>query len=385
MKHLILFSIRRKLFNKIMLLMMSVVFFVIGGLFFMDVLVKSLFSKLLQPINIHMPIVMEAYFDAEQENFKLTSADVANIIITENKGSYVVEVDERVNDQHVVQLQAWIMQFHRIHEAEIISREIMNIVDYLTAPSIEIVHLQTPASDQGFILITTIYFFMLGFSSTVANEVVSEKTSNMLEMMLTSISHKEHYASKLLIGWIGVLVQACVWLCIFILWFLVRFVGDQGAGLFQFLYRFNLMTKLHVTFFDFFIALNITNKQVLLISLSIIFLILGILLVQLILLLVSIKIENIEEASSVQAPFYLLMLGLYYGTLLINNVHHMQHGAGRVLSFVPGFSMLLMPLRLLYYTIHPLEIGISLVISLGFLIGFYRFGLAYYKRFITIK
>ncbi|NLA78345.1 MAG: hypothetical protein GX845_02185 [Erysipelothrix sp.] len=290
MKHLIQFSIRRKLFNKIMIMMMSVVFFVIGGLFFMDVLVKSLFSKLLQPINIHMPIVMEAYFDTEQENFKLTSADVANIIITENKGSYVVEVDERVNDQHVVQLQAWIMQFHRIHEAEIISREIMNIVDYLTAPSIEIVHLQTPASDQGFILITTIYFFMLGFSSTVANEVVSEKTSNMLEMMLTSISHKEHYASKLLIGWIGVLVQACVWLSIVIFWFLVRSVVDQGAGLFQFLYRFNLMTKLHVTFFDFFIAFNITNKQVLLISLSIIFLILGILLVQLILLLVSIKI-----------------------------------------------------------------------------------------------
>ncbi|MEG0736354.1 MAG: ABC transporter permease, partial [Longicatena sp.] len=58
-----------------------------------------------------------------------------------------------------------------------------------------------------FMVITGIYFMMISFATTVANEVVYEKATKTLELILTSVSAKVHFISKMIVGWLVVFVQ----------------------------------------------------------------------------------------------------------------------------------------------------------------------------------
>lgn len=383
MKTLILFSLKRKLFNNVMILMMVLVFFVVGGIFFVDKAIDVFFPNLFAQTNVFVFDEMKAYLDLEDTKFVVSEEKDANIHVRRNNKIYEIEVDQSISENDVLIVQSWIKQFHQLHESQFISQEISETIDYLMMPTIDIKKTKYTNTEQGFIIITMIYFLMLGFSSTVANEVVSEKTTNMLEMMLTSVSYKEHYIAKLLIGWITLFSQLIIWLTVFIGWFVVRLIYDQGIGLYNVLFRLQILKTNYSSFFDHFSSLSLSMDTFAVIFLSVVFLIIGILFVQLLLLLVSINIENIEESASVQAPFYLLMLGLYYGTLAINSYQHMQLGLGKILSFLPGFSMLLVPIRLLYYDMNYIEIIVSFIISISFLLFGYMKGFIYYKQSIT--
>ncbi len=383
MKTLILFSLKRKLFNNVMILMMALVFIVVGGVFFADKVIDVVFPNLFTQTKVFVFDEMKGYLDLENTKFVISEERDANISIRRNNGMYEIEMDQSINENDVLIAQSWVKQFHQMYESQFITQEISETIDYLLLPTIDIKEMTYNNTEQGFIIITMIYFLMLGFSSTVANEVVSEKTSNMLEMMLTSVSYKEHYITKLLIGWITLVSQFVIWLIVCVGWFSVRFIYDQGYGLYDVLYRVKIMSTKYSSFIDHISSLSLSMNTLAVVLLSIIFLVIGILFVQLLLLLVSITIENIEESASVQAPFYLLMLVLYYGTLALNSYQHMQLGIGKVLSFLPGFSMLLVPIRLLYYDVNYLEIIISLIISVLFLWLGYMKGFVYYKRTIT--
>lgn len=380
MKALLEFSLHRKLFNSTMVFLMGIVFVVVGLGMYADYVVELVFPNLFNQTTVFMPEEMASHFEFEDTKYKVTNKESANIIISTSEGRYKVSADQSTNQQDVQTAKSWIEHYHRVSSYPFISQEIVEQVDTLLFPEIDIDMKSVSNNEGGFLIITMIYFLMLGFSSTVANEVVSEKTSNMLEMMLTSISYKDHYIAKLLLGWLTILTQAIVWVSVVAFWILTRLVFDQGEGLYTLLYRLRFFDQQYLSFIDHIQSLSISFSDVGFIGLSIIFLVVGILLVQLILLLVSIKIENIEESASVQAPFYLIMLGLYYGILAINSYNHMQLGIGKILSYVPGFSMLLMPIRILFYEVNTIEVMISLTLSSMFLFVSYRFGLDYYKH-----
>lgn len=380
MKALLTFSLNRKLFNSTMVFLMVVVFLIVGVGMYSDYVVDLIFPSLFKQTTVSMPVEMASHFEFEDTKYETTNKGKANIIVTYNEDGYSVVADETTSAKDVQIAQSWVEHYHRITSYEFIPQEIVTEVDGILFPTIHVDTNSVSNNGGGFVVITMIYFLMLGFSSTVANEVVSEKTSNMLEMMLTSISYKEHYIAKLLLGWLTILTQAIVWMSVVSFWLITRIIFDQGAGLYTLLYRLKVIDKQYISFIDHIQSLTLSLTDVGYLLISVLFLMLGILLVQLILLLVSIKIENIEESASVQAPFYLIMLGLYYGILAINNYSHMQLGIGKLLSFIPGFSMLLMPIRILFYEVSIVEVGISLIFSSIVLVGAYQLGLKYYKR-----
>jgi ABC-2 type transport system permease protein len=363
-----------------MVFLIIIVFLIVGVGMYADYAIELVFPNLFSQTIVSMPQEMESYFEFEDTKYEVNRSSKANLTITEDSEGYTITADQTTNEQDIVIAKSWIEHYHRISQYSLISQEIVEEVDGLIFPNIIVDNHSVSTNEGGFILITMIYFLMLGFSSTVANEVVSEKTSNMLEMMLTSISYKEHYITKLLLGWLTILVQVIVWASVFTFWTLTRFLFDQGKGLYAMLYRLKVISKQYSSFIDHIQSLSFSLNGIVYIVLSVLFLMIGILMVQLILLLVSIKIENVEESASVQAPFYLIMLGLYYGILAINNYSHMQLGIGKILSFVPGFSMLLMPIRILFYEVNKLEILISLLFSGAILIVAYQLGLQYYRR-----
>ena len=112
----------------------------------------------------------------------------------------------------------------------------------------------------------------------------------------------------------------------------------------------------------------------------ILFLALGILLVQLIMVIVSSFVSSVEEAGNLQAPFYLVLLGIYYLVMAINNPYDLNEGIGFYLSFVPLINMLLMPCRLLISDVPIIQLFASIGCSLLFVAYVLYKGIPVYER-----
>ena len=92
------------------------------------------------------------------------------------------------------------------------------------------------------------------------------------------------------------------------------------------------------------------------------------------LVLLTTSVQTIEEAGSIQSPFYIVLLVLYYVCMFLNNPESMTNGLGYLFSFVPVLSMIFMPSRLLIYAPGTLEVIVSFVCSLMALIVLIKWG-----------
>ena len=110
------------------------------------------------------------------------------------------------------------------------------------------------------------------------------------------------------------------------------------------------------------------------------FLLIGMLFLQMILVVISSFISSIEAASSIQAPFYMILIAVYYLTLSLNNPEQMANGLGYYLSFLPFFSMLMMPCRLLLTTVTIPEFLLALGFALSALAAVLHYGGAIYQK-----
>ena len=386
MKSLILFSLKRKLVNKTNLFLFGLLLLVIGGLFFGDWVTDTFFQAQLAPKQVVMPEHLTPYlnesFFNHYENIKDRSQ--ANIVIDYNHQTYEIIIDESISQTQLQHVVYTLTTIHQFREILLLPDDLIGTIDQLLHPKIIIEQAQQSTQETGFILITMVYFMMLGFSSTVANEVVSEKTSNVLEMMLTSITYKQHFISKIIIGWVSVLQQAIAIFLISCFWMLIRNGVDQGRGLYLLLVRIGWLEVPYFSFYEHLATIKIDLHQWLIILWLLLLLFFGIFLVQLLLLLISINIKNIEEASSLQAPFYLLLLGVYYMTLYLNTPIVMNKGLGVWFSFTPFLSMLFMPLRILYYQVSTMEVWLAILIAGLTLWIAYEIGFRYYKRYLFL-
>ena len=231
-----------------------------------------------------------------------------------------------------------------------------------------------------FMIITSIYFMMLSYSSVIANEVVYEKTSKILELILTSVSAKTHFISKMLIGWLTIMIQTLLTGGIIALWILTRNSYDGGFGLLAFGNRLGIIPMKLLSFSELLSYLKIDGQIISASMIALVFLVLGILFLQMIMVIVSSFVTSIEESSNVQAPCYLILLVIYYFTLFVNNPYQMSEGIGYVLSFVPFFSMLFMPCRLLIQNVSAYEIVMALFMAIAAIIFILDFGLYFYKQ-----
>ena len=89
-----------------------------------------------------------------------------------------------------------------------------------------------------FVFVTGIYFMMISFVSTVASEVVHEKATKTLELILTSVDAKIHFIAKVLVGWFVILIQSILTLSYLIFALCIRNIYDQGTGLVNFAKKF---------------------------------------------------------------------------------------------------------------------------------------------------
>ncbi|MEA5026852.1 MAG: ABC transporter permease [Erysipelotrichaceae bacterium] len=395
MKHLIKFSLVRRFNNRSTIILNLLMIMLVGGVFFADKILLLINPDFLKPITIFLdaplyeqladfPEDITLYYLEEDQGEKINKNEF-RLSFSEAKG-WVVTSQYAIDDLTSQKIDYLVRQFQQNNWAADKDPQLLNDLQEVMNPQIsnEVIS-SAPEIDSAkqnllFMVITSIYFMMLGFSSVIANEVVYEKTSKILELILTSVSARTHFISKMLIGWLTISIQAVLTGLILAGWFMIRQHFDRGTGLLTFFAQLKVLPFEALTFKELFVMLNIDRRILFSFLIVIAFLLMGILFLQMIMVIVSSFVISIEESSNVQAPCYLILLAIYYFTLSVNTPYQMSEGIGYYLSFVPFFSMLFMPCRLLIQSVPAYELFISLFTALLAIILTVDFGCHFYKQ-----
>ena len=371
MRTLLKFALKRRFFNKLSLSLQALFIFVVFGLLYVDKLSAWIGLDLHQPYQVAFSSDMDRdKIDVDlwaNQGFELVK-DKADILIELNEEGYAVK---GVNDVILKQRIQAILLIQ--HKQNILKTSQENVHAWLEEYENIHVHFEEIEVEQtsfkaqlALVFLTGLYFMLLNFIAVNSGEIIMEKTTHIMPLILSSVSTRVHFVSKLILGMFSVMFQIVSSILIVGLGLYLRFRDDRFRGLIQAAskylalpeFEFELLLKL----FDF----NIQDFQRL--SLALLFMLVGIFIVQLLILVLASQVKNAEEAAAIQGPFYLVLLLIYYLSLSIQSPASLSHGLGYQLSFVPVLSMLMMPIRIFTQDLVFVEILSSLTISFALII-----------------
>lgn len=368
MKTLLKFSFKRRFLNK-MTLFLQLMFIVIITLMFYFDKVSDVFNlEFNQPIPIYIEpslrklIVNESAWTSK--GFVL-STNKNSITISKVKDKYTISlVDDLFTQSKIYEL---LLDNHQKRKESSSNPSVYKwLEDY---QKIDVEFLEYHQEENQFkhqliiLFLTSIYFMLLNFIAVNSNEIIMEKTSHMIPIILTHVKIRTHFISKLIIGFSAVLFQIMSSIGVVSVIAYTRYQLDRGEGLIKLLVKF-LPFKLELMNLDDLLKLlDLDWNDFYQVVLGLIFILIGILIIQILILILSSKVKTMEEAASIQGPFYLILLIIYYLALSLNTTQSLSSGFGYLLSYIPIFSMLIMPMRLLTQHVMPMEIITSILFS----------------------
>lgn len=397
MKELVRFSLTRRFNNKSTKIFNVIIFCVIACFLFADKIMQvidpSMFEKkIVYTQNIEDELVSFLNENAnENYEFKINDrkasllAKRGYLVLQKKKDQYILYSKYESNPILLSTFSAYINSYRKdqiLQESENVELLFTYNQDILVENKVieESVDLSSEKSNLIFMFVTSIYFMMVSFVSGVASEVVNEKATKTLELILTSVSAKIHFYAKLLVGWLVIVIQGSMSLSYILFWMILRSAYDQGTGIISFANKIGILNMKKTTFYTLFKEMDLSWPFFQKLGSALLFLMLGVLLIQLLMVIVSSFVSSIEEAGNIQAPFYLVLLGTYYLVMAINNPHDLNEGIGFYLSFVPFLNMLIMPCRMLIADIPWIQLCLSLSFS-TLLIGIVLYkGIPVYER-----
>ena len=386
MGELILFSLRNRFYNKATVLLNAIIAGVIIFIFSIDLLVVNadpeFFNKpqlmIADTIIERFPNSKE-YLQEEYHIVEKRSEDTRQLTLKE--GKWILSAGVEIDAAEIKRLETCLTHIVEGYQKKEIKEHYQPLFDTSVSLAISNKEKESVGKETGvFVAITAIYFMMLSYSAMIANEVVHEKTSRVLELILTSVSTRVHLLSKMMISWLTILIQLGIVTGFTVLIGILRFIHDYGEGMISFLVKIGLLENQFKNFASFFYIYSIDQKSIINIAWAILFLFVGILFVQLILVILSSYVRSVEESASIQGPFYFFLLFVYYFVLSINTPEQLNNGIGWIGSFLPFFSMLLMPARLIMGSVSFLEKIVSLLIATITLTLVVIIGEKYYMR-----
>lgn len=369
MKTLILFSLKRRFKNRASIGLSILYVLIVTAIMYADVISEFFNFDFSQPYEIVLDKVMQEKivnndlwlkqgFVFSQENGNLSIEYIDDVYVVKGKTDLILQTKIKElllnNHQHTLlstassSAQEYIDNYSNINL--VFDQETFGI-DYLKQQII-------------MVLLTSLYFMMLNFIAVNSNEIILEKTSNVLALFLSCVSSFEHYLAKFISGIVNVSVQILGSILVIATLIFIRYQDDRGQGLFIMISKYLPIPLEDLNFNSFFSLFNFQVKDFFVFLLSLIFLVIGIAIVQVLVLVLSSRVKTSEEAGAIQGPFYLALLILYYGSLSLNSSEQLSNGLGYILSFVPVTSMLVMPMRIVSNTVPFFELLLSSLISL---------------------
>lgn len=215
-------------------------------------------------------------------------------------------------------------------------------------------------------------FFILSIYlvQMIGAEVNDEKTTRGMEIIISNVSPKTHFASKIIAGNTFVLIQGIILLLDSVIGLLVRKL--MGGS--------NLIAKAGFDVTDILkkaLDTDLINQLIYIIPLMLISMILTFIAYSLVAGILASMTTNTEDFQQVQTPIVLVSLVGYYLSMMAG----IFKGAAfiKVLSFVPFISAILAPSLLVLGQISILDviIGIIILIFTNFILV--KYGLRIYK------
>ena len=215
-------------------------------------------------------------------------------------------------------------------------------------------------------------FFMLSLFlvQMIGAEVNDEKTTKSMEIIISNVSPKTHFFSKVIAGNLFVLIQGILLVVYVALGLFVRnMIGGSSISNGVGMEVSNILGSI--------LSSGIGDKLIVIIPIVLILMILTFIAYSLVAGILASMTTNTEDFQQIQTPiivvsligYYLAtMAGLFKGALFI-----------KVLSFVPFISAILSPSLLVLGQIGIIEILISILIMIVCIYLLIKYGLKIYK------
>lgn len=221
-----------------------------------------------------------------------------------------------------------------------------------------------------YVLLFVIYFSVIFYGNMVAVEVATEKSSRVMEILISSVSPVKQMFGKILgIALLGLTQYAII---------------IAGGYLFMQLQEDELTETGFLSFLDF------GNLSTSLIVYAIVFFILGYLLYATILAMVGSLVSRAEEVQQMIMPIQLLIIIAFF--IAMFGLSTPSSAFVTISSYIPFFSPVVMFLRVGMLSIPFWEVAISLALLIGTIVLFgimgakvYRGGVLMYGKSSSLK
>ncbi len=215
-------------------------------------------------------------------------------------------------------------------------------------------------------------FFMLTIFliQMIGMEVNDEKTTRGMEIIISNVSPKTHFFSKLLAGNIFVIGQAILLLIYGGIGLLVRILIGSGSII-------NGLSGDLGNVFNSLSTSGIIDKLVYIIPLTIVLMLLSFISYSLLAGILASITTNAEDFSQMQTPMMLMLLVGYYFAIMAG----MFKGSLfiQILSYVPFISAILSPSLLVIGQIGVIDVIIAIIVNIVAIYLLIKYGLRIYK------
>ncbi|MCD8574086.1 MAG: hypothetical protein LRY28_00995 [Erysipelotrichaceae bacterium] len=361
MKSYLWFSIQRRWISMGSLILLSLSFSITSVLMWVDHWLPHD-----EVVSIQWPSHLKEHLE-EHESIRFVDEEADISIIYEAPSRYVIQPHKTNLPSDT--LESMIRFAHQRSMLDTFSLENQIKIVMMLEPVIE--QERGSSSLLSIIIISFLYFTLLGFISNLSTDVLSEKHSQALMMILSTMSKKRYFNMKLLQSLINIVFQIGLVLIGFISAVGIRVLFDQGRELLRYVYEQGWIQHRFESIISIIqLLINETSMSLSLVFSALSFFI-GLLTCMLILLWLSVKATKSEELAMIQTPFYILIVIMYYASLWISEMQGLNENFGSILLHVPILSMIFHPLQLSMYAIPWWSSLVSIVVGSGFLYWIY--------------
>ena len=220
------------------------------------------------------------------------------------------------------------------------------------------------------IIMLPLFMLIMFLVQMIGAEVNEEKSTRSMEIIISNVSPKTHFISKVLASNLFVLIQGG----------LVLLFSFIGLGIRYFMSGGNLLGSFDGEIqqvIDSISLTGVTNTLTYMIPIIIVMVILTFLAYSLLAGILASMTTNQEDFQQLQAPivivsligFYLsMMAGLFKGSIFI-----------KIMSYIPFVSAMLSPTLYLMGEVGLVDLGISIILLVGTIYLLIKYGLRIYK------
>lgn len=215
-------------------------------------------------------------------------------------------------------------------------------------------------------LILPFFMLIIFLVQMIGGEICEEKTTKSMEIIISNVSPKTHLFSKVLASNLFIILQGLLLVVYAVIGVLI---STKGQGIEMTSEMTGIISTIKET--------GMLNQLIALIPAALILMVLSFIAYSLIAGILASMTTNMEDFSQIQTPIMLVLLAGYYLAIMAG----MFDGSTliKVLSYLPFLSCLISPSLYMIGQITMVDVIISIIILILFIIAMTKYGLRVYK------